>query len=272
MKMRLGLRFFVLWGYRQRRENAHPSWWAKWFLCGQLPIGRPRQAELAPKGVCYILAGIVSLRHLGRVRTPWVPPVCYQRFAASLMWPLQAYSGKVLALSNLASCLITSRKMRFPCLSHSHFCCCRNKDFTAFAVFKVSQGICYVNTHRCNGLRAVPLLISIERMNARVCLTSFWHAKDLANDRIMVAATVFLLWSISWTNTFFRWSSSIWYLHDQIQREFNYWLVKKLSSKDCLVLTCAEQSSYCFNRCLLGFNLFIETSDKSLCLGHVGIW
>jgi len=164
-----------------------------------------------------------------------------------------------------------SRKMRFPCLSHSHFCCCRNKDFTAFAVFKVSQGICYVNTHQCNGLRAVPLLISIERMNARVCLTSFWLAKDLANDWIMVATTVFLLWSISWTNTFFRWSS-IWYLHDQIQWKFNYWLVKKLSSRDCLVLTCAKQSSYCFNRCLLGFNLFIEMSDKSLCLGHVGIW
>ena len=117
------------------------------------------------------------------------------------------------------------------------------------------------------------LAISNERMHARVCLTSLWHAKDLANDWIIVAAAAFLLWSISWTNTFFRWSSSIWYLHDQIQREFNYWLVKKLSSKDCLVLTCAEQSSsYCFNRCLLGFNLFIETSDQSLCLGHVGIW
>ena len=150
-KMCSVLCFFVLWGYRQHRKNAHPLWWAKWFSCSQLPIGCPRQAELAPKCICYILAGIVSLRTLGQVHTPRVPPFV-------IIVSLQARCGLYRhILANVGSCqssvlfynhtnMSQSRKMRFPCLSHSHFCCCRNEDFTAFAVFKVSQGICNVNT------------------------------------------------------------------------------------------------------------------------------
>ena len=71
--------------------------------------------------------------------------ICYQRFAASLMWPLQAYSGKVLALSNLASCLITTPICRSHAKWDSHAYLIL---ISAVAETKTSLPLRYLKSHK----------------------------------------------------------------------------------------------------------------------------